>query len=162
MTTDFDNLDEFDDLIDEIKAAGDVPEPSPLFWHHLSARVRDAVSAEPVPGPWWMTYWRPVIAVAGTLAVVAAVVLVQPERSLAPVGRSASAARVAAATQADVEVSEMWRMIEVASPAMALDSVQEAGLMPSAYATDQAIRSLTPSQREELARMLRKELGVSE
>jgi hypothetical protein len=162
MTTDFDNLDEFDDLIDEIKAAGDVPEPSPLFWHHLSARVRDAVSAEPAPGPRWMAYWRPVLAAAGTVAVVATVVLLQPDRALTPVGTAASAARVSAAAQADVEVSEMWRMIEVASPAMALDSVQEAGLMPSAYATDQAIRSLTPSQREELARMLRKELGVSE
>src|SRR5438128_377674 len=29
-------------------AAGDpVPEPSPLFWDHLSARVREAVAAEP-------------------------------------------------------------------------------------------------------------------
>ena len=41
------------------KAAGEVPEPSPLFWNHLSARVRDAVAVEPIPRAWWMTYWRP-------------------------------------------------------------------------------------------------------
>jgi hypothetical protein len=41
-------------------AASDVPEPSPLFWDHLSARVREAVAGEPPPrsavflGGWWM------------------------------------------------------------------------------------------------------------
>ena len=30
----------------------EVPEPSPLFWDHLSARVRDAVAAEPARR-WW-------------------------------------------------------------------------------------------------------------
>ena len=39
-----------------IKLGDDVPEPSPLFWDHFSARVRDAVASEGVPGrassPW--------------------------------------------------------------------------------------------------------------
>jgi hypothetical protein len=159
MKSDHDHLDEFADMIDEIRSAGDVPEPSPLFWHHLSARVRDAVVSEPIPGPWWMGYWRPVLAAACTIAVVVVAVVLQPAVPPAPV--TASAAHVSAPV-ADVGVSEMWRLIEVASPPMALDSVQEAGLMPSAYATDQAIQSLTPDQREELVRLLRKELGVSE
>ena len=30
-------------------AAVDVPEPSPLFWDHLSARIRDRVAHEPPP-----------------------------------------------------------------------------------------------------------------
>src|SRR4051812_13249357 len=40
--------------------ASDVPEPSPLFWDHLSARVREAVAAEPQPrsaaflNSWWV------------------------------------------------------------------------------------------------------------
>ena len=30
--------------------AVDVPEPSPLFWDHLAARVGDAIAREPAPG----------------------------------------------------------------------------------------------------------------
>lgn len=36
--------------------AVDVPEPSPLFWDHLAARVGDAIAREPAPAPsrgWW-------------------------------------------------------------------------------------------------------------
>lgn len=157
MTNDFKTFteDDFRDLIDEVKAAGDVPEPSPLFWNHLSARVRDAVAIQPIRRTWWTGYWRPVVAVVGTLGFVALLVL----RTSAP---AAPAAPGAPDLVADVEVSEMWRLIEAASPTMELQSVEDAGLMPTQYATDQAIQSLTPTQREALVRMLRKEMGDSE
>jgi hypothetical protein len=57
-------------------AASDVPEPSPLFWDHLSARVREAVAAEPPPrstaffGSWW---WRTAAGVAVSAVIAAAV-----------------------------------------------------------------------------------------
>ena len=39
-------------------AAVDVPEPSPLFWEHLSARVREAVEAESrSSGAGWRLRW---------------------------------------------------------------------------------------------------------
>lgn len=48
-------------------AAVDVPEPSPLFWDHLSARIRDRIAHEPPPAPArenplarltdWLTGW---------------------------------------------------------------------------------------------------------
>ncbi|TAK14673.1 MAG: hypothetical protein EPO35_09190 [Acidobacteria bacterium] len=158
MTNDFDNLDEFKDLIDEVKSAGEVPEPSPLFWHHLSARVREAVAAEPIPGPWWMMYWRPVLAAVGTVAVVGIIVWSQPAHAPA----LAVAVNGSNELIADVEVSEMWRLIEVASPNVPLESAAEAGLMPTSYATDQAIAALSPADREKLVRLLRKEMGVSE
>jgi hypothetical protein len=56
-------------------AASDVPEPSPLFWDHLSARVRGAVAAEPEPrsatflNPWWMRA-AAAVAVSAAIAVV--------------------------------------------------------------------------------------------
>jgi hypothetical protein len=54
----------------DARLAADVPEPSPLFWDHFSARVKDATSGEPVPHPrWWAGVWRPVFAVAGLAAV---------------------------------------------------------------------------------------------
>src|SRR6187455_2911243 len=49
-------------------ARGDVPEPSPLFWEHFSARVRGAVAQETVSAPGWMT-WRPAFVAIAALAV---------------------------------------------------------------------------------------------
>ncbi len=160
MTHDVDQFsdEDFADLIADVKAAGDVPEPSPLFWNHLSARVRDAVAVEPIPRSWWTMYWRPVVATVGSLGFVAFLIL----RTSAPAAPAAPAAPGAPDLIADVEVSEMWRLIEAASPKMEMQQVQDAGLMPTSYAADQAIASLTPSQREALVRLLRKEMGVSE
>jgi hypothetical protein len=162
MSSNFDSFteDDFKDLIQDVKAAGEVPEPSPLFWNHLSARVRDAVAVEPIPRAWWMTYWRPLAVAAGTIGLVAVVTL-RPWAPTLPSVRSIPT-QPAADLVADVEVSEMWRLIEVAAPSIGIDSARDAGLMPSAYATDQAIESLTPSQREALVKLLRKEMGVSE
>ena len=159
MSNDFDNFseDDFKDIIADVKAAGEVPEPSPLFWNHLSARVRDAVAVEPIPRAWWMTYWRPVALAAGTIGLVAFVML----RTVGPAPVT-SVAPGAHDLVADVAVSEMWRLIEVAAPAVEMDSVRDAGFMPSQYATDQAIASLTPAQREALVKLLRKEMGVTE
>ena len=56
-------------------AAGvDVPEPSPLFWDHLSQRVREAVANEPPPAPGWMNRLN-VAWAAGVFGAVAVVVL---------------------------------------------------------------------------------------
>ena len=164
MTNDFDNLteDDFNDLINEVKAAGDVPEPSPLFWNHLSARVRDAVADEPLPGPWWMAYWRPVLLATGAVAVVAMVVMMRTTPVPPADGSGLALAATSSELVADVEVTEMWRLIEAASPQVEMQSVRDAGLMPSEYATDQAIQSLTPAQRDALVRLLRKEMGVAE
>ena len=164
MTNDFNNMnddlfeEDFKDLINEVKAAGDVPEPSPLFWNHLSARVRDAVAEQPIPAPWWMARWRPLLAAVGTLGLVALLVA----RSHVPATPVPSEAMSNRDLVADVEVSEMWRMMEVAAPHVEMDSVRDAGLMPSSYATDQAIDDLTPTERAALVRLLRKEMGVSE
>src|SRR5438132_10596593 len=63
---------------DEIIAAlreVDVPEPSPLFWNHLSERVREAVANEPAPAPRWINRLN-VAWAAGVFGAVAVVVLV--------------------------------------------------------------------------------------
>jgi anti-sigma-K factor RskA len=54
-----------------------VPEPSPLFWDHLSDRVRQAVAAEPEPRRSWIPSltWTRVLVPVASLAVVALVVL---------------------------------------------------------------------------------------
>jgi anti-sigma factor RsiW len=63
------------------------PEPSPLFWDHLSARVHDAVAEEAARRPSWREWlprprvWAPVL--AGALAVALFVVR-QPQTSSVP------------------------------------------------------------------------------
>jgi hypothetical protein len=161
MNNDFDNLNEFDDLIAEVKASGDVPEPSPLFWNHLSARVRDAVAVEPIPRSWWMLYWRPMAAAVGTIGLVAIIVW-SGRVTVAPEPAADTTSASSRELVADVEVSEMWRLIEIASPKVELDTARELGLMPTSYAADQAIEELSPAQREKLVRLLRKEMGVTE
>jgi hypothetical protein len=59
-------LAELDEVLRDV-AAADVPEPSPLFWDHLSARIRERVAHEPPPAPArdnplsrltdWLTGW---------------------------------------------------------------------------------------------------------
>jgi len=160
MSNDFDNLreEDFAELIGEIKAAGQVPEPSPLFWNHLSARVRDAVAEEPIAPAWWSLYWRPLAAVAGTVGLAIFLLV----RAHAPGVPAAVSAPGSTELTADVEVSEMWRLIQVAAPKVEMESVRDTGLMPSQYATDQAIEALSPSEREALIKLLRKEMGVAE
>ena len=158
---DRDDIDEFAELIGEIKAAGEVPEPSPLFWHHLSARVREAVADEPIARAWWSLYWRPLVAVVGSVGF-AVFLLLRTSAPAAPAAPATPVAPSAVDQVADAEVGEMWRMIEVAAPKVEMESVRDTGLMPSRYATDQAIEALTPSEREALVRLLRKEMGASE
>jgi hypothetical protein len=71
-----------------VAASVDVPEPSPLFWAHLSTRVRDAVRAE---GDLRAAWWRPstwprfaVPALTGAVAVLIVAALMTP-RVLAPI-----------------------------------------------------------------------------
>src|SRR5687768_13617255 len=48
-----------------------VPEPSPLYWEHLSARVRTAIDAEPGPAGSWRALLKwPVLAPIAALAML--------------------------------------------------------------------------------------------
>src|SRR5438093_1700734 len=54
----------------------DVPEPSPLFWDHLSARVSAAVAAESATAPWWLGFGRLSWSLAGIMSVAVVVIAV--------------------------------------------------------------------------------------
>ena len=54
----------------------DVPEPSPLFWDHLSARVSDAVAGEPGPRSWREWLLRPLVLVPSVAGVLVAALFV--------------------------------------------------------------------------------------
>lgn len=154
-------------LMNSVHLAGEVPEPSPLFWDHLSARVRDAVDATPVPvSQWdaWRASWRPMLAMAGVLGVVALTLTLSVWRS-SSVSAPASSKAVASAAEGvtPAEGSEaMWDMIGTLAPDVHVEHAYGTALQPGRGTTDAAIDALTDAQRRALVKLLRAEMGSAE
>ena len=149
-----------------------VPEPSPLFWDHLSSRVRDAVAVEASPRREWfdVSAWRrlltPVFAVAAAGLVLALVVNVR-----GTISRPGAAPRaVIAVADAgagldllnDVAADEDASLTLVASLTddADLDTVREAGLAPAGSA-EHAVTHMSGVELRELGRMLKEEMARS-
>jgi hypothetical protein len=150
----------------------DVPEPSPLFWDHLSSRVREAVAAEAVPRRSWLNVasWRrgvldPLLAVGAVGLLIA--VLLPGMRAPAPspiAPPAVSVAEAGAATEllSDVSSEDDPSLTLVASLTddADLDTVREAGLAPRGSA-EHAITHMSESELRELGRLLKEELTRS-
>ena len=148
----------------------DVPEPSPLFWDHLSSRVQEAVAAEAVPRRSWLTaaLWRrgvldPLLAVA-VAALLIAVVLnsraTGPASIASPPG--VSVADAASDLLSDVTADNDGSLTLVASLTddVDLETAREAGLAPHGSA-EHAVTHMSESELRELGRLLREELARS-
>jgi hypothetical protein len=149
-------------------ASIDVPEPSPLFWDHFSARVHDAVEADGAArasaGGRWS--WSPVAAfwTSGALAVIVlALVIVTrggwPEGPvLAPAG---PAAAVVAPIGDALLVSDDPSLSLVADLAedMDWDAASEAGLTTHVGVDNDAVTDLTDGERRVLNQLLKGELA---
>jgi hypothetical protein len=148
-------------------ASANVPEPSPLFWDHFSARVHRAVEAEGAAGTSALGRWSWLRASplwAGTFAaVVLALVIVtrggRPVvRVLAPAGPTA----------ADV-VSPGDAVTLIDDPSLSLvadlvadldwDRASEAGLTTHVGVDNDAVTDLTDSERRVLNELLKGELA---
>jgi hypothetical protein len=144
----------------------EVPEPSPLFWEHLSARVRDAVAQEPSPtGGWWA--WRPASVAFAALAVVViavgpfmmrtAPVVVAPGLPVAGAGETPAAFDMTLETN-----TEVWEVLTAAAADLEWDEAREAGMVMQPAAVDRAVHRLTTDELNELGRLLQSELGRSD
>lgn len=165
--------DELASLLATWQAAvdADVPEPSPLFWDHLSARVADAVAAESqaVRRPWWRLDWSWNVAglAAAAAAAVIVVVLVRPAGSPTPVVPTVGSATVPAASGvADLEPlapladDESIGFVADLAANLDWDGVAEGGLSAAGSAA-RAVSELDENERIELQRLLSEELGAS-
>lgn len=148
---------EMQSLMADVTIAGDVPEPSPLFWDHLSARVREAVDAEPVPVAWWRAYWRPMVTAVGALAVVVVAVVLRPASAVVPPSESPALTEVALSDEAEAA----FEMIGALAPSVPASDARAAGLEPARGATDAAFESLTQAQRRELIKLLKAEMATA-
>jgi hypothetical protein len=155
-------------------ASVEVPEPSPLFWDHLSARVRDEVAADAVarrPGWIWsgLRGLMPLAAVAAlVVAVISGVLLV---RGVSPGHlRSEPIARTVTAPVApdrwpdatpDAKNAEVWAVLTAAASGLEFEDAHAAGMHVHQATIDHAVQDMSAAERTELGRLLQTELKRS-
>jgi hypothetical protein len=147
--------------------SADVPEPSPLFWEHFSARVSDAVAAEPTArAPRWFNGawgWPVIVPAAAVVALIVAVALrvgpAQPASQTAANAQASSAITVANPGDATVDGgdSALALLADLAGD-FEWDDAADAGLLAGSGAIDRAMSELTADERVELHRLLNEEL----
>lgn len=149
----------------------EVPEPSPLFWDHLSSRVRAAVAAEPRSPRLNAWAWRPAYGLVAALVVVVLIVTAtwRPgrERTWGPASSAIEPARGTAAIEPlggfDAEpADDTWEMVVAMSSGLAWDEAEEAGFGVPPGTADRVLTTLTAGEQLELARILRTEFALTE
>jgi hypothetical protein len=156
--------------------AVDVPEPSPLFWDHLAARVGDAIAREPGPAVargWWAPRlgWAALAvivtaAAAGYLSrprapeapVVAHVAPAPPDSRPAETGRGELAPPSPDGIAVDVDApftDDGWALLA----AVAEDAGADETFAPLAGQAELALSSLSAAERTALAAELAAALG---
>jgi hypothetical protein len=142
----------------------DVPEPSPLFWEHLSQRVRDAVADEPPPAGWSSRFnfaWA-----SGVLGVTAAVVLtvvVTIHYYAAPAGRNQAAHGPADVAQASdsLHASEddaSWAVMGDLASQMDFEEAAAAGLIASPGSAERALGQFSQDEQRAVVELLQQEI----
>ena len=146
-------------------AAGEVevPEPSPLFWDHLSARVHDAIAADGAPGRLrrldrWS--WTRAAAPLSLAALILLAVIVTVRVARAPGSSSSPTNVIAAVEPAMLADDPSLDLVADLSGDVDLDAAGE-GLSIRDGAADRAVTLLTDSERVELRKILEAELRGS-
>jgi hypothetical protein len=149
-----------------------VPEPSPLFWDHLSARVRDDVAKEGAPGgTGWLEGWlRPRVALP-ILAAVAAAVIVAVAASRGPilqtpipstplpVGENAQLPSLPPLEPLGAADDPSLGLMADYGTALNWDDMrEEMALVSHVGSTDEAVIELSAEERQELQRLLEEEM----
>ncbi|HEY7170330.1 MAG TPA: hypothetical protein VH417_05750 [Vicinamibacterales bacterium] len=137
----------------------EVPEPSPLFWEHLSARVHDAVAAEQAsgnrpPDRWFP--WRIVAPLGAAAAVVVVAMSVLPRTARNAPVNPPPATIDAGAGLSDTPIADDASLSFVADLASDLDweGAAQAGLATGPGAIDGVLPTLSDSETAELERIL--------
>lgn len=147
-------------------SAADVPEPSPLFWDHFSARVHDAVAAEGLRRSWWSRLqpsWR-LAALTSALAAVAlmfAIGLRQPSEAPPTAGATVADDAAAGAPPAIAvaqEDDEPLALVGDLASELDWDSAAELGWATRGGA-ERVVVDMTDEERLELQRLLTNAIG---
>ena len=146
----------------------DVPEPSPLFWDHLSSRVSAAIAAE-APGT-QLAPWRELfstlfgsrtVQVAVALAASLLIVVLVNGRRTVPAVVEAPGLTIADAVADPLGVAadddDSLTLVASLTDGQDLETVREAGLAPRGSA-EHAVTHMSDGELRELRRLLKEEL----
>jgi hypothetical protein len=155
----------------DVETAGDVPEPSPLFWDHFHARVRSAVEQEvgaPAQVAWRQRLttgsWTARMVVAMAAVVIVTVTATWPtlsERLFDDVAAPVSDAALAESTMVEplsFEGAE-WTFVTNVIGTLDDDQIREV-LAPSGHAVDAAFETLSDEERQNFLKLLRAEMAA--
>jgi hypothetical protein len=149
-----DAVAELSALVADVKSAP-VPEPSPLFWDHLSARVREATALEATPDRRLWPLSRPMLALGGVAAVAAVAFL----WSAPSHDRAATAPAPVATTSGErpTDPDVEWETMSELAGSMTVDDVRRA----TAPAPDRGgvLSELSDDERAAFVALLRVEMG---
>ena len=146
-------------MVGEMRGSA-VPEPSPLFWDRLSARVREAID-EPPAAPSARWFHIPVLAplAAMTLVVVGLIATMagtERVRGVAP--EMQIAARNTSRGDEVVDLEAQWALVADLVGDLDSDAAQDAGIAMTPGVADRAISQMSVGEQQELLRLLREEL----
>ncbi len=153
----------------QVATASDVPEPSPLYWQHLSSRVRERVAGEAILPRWRIEPWR-ALGGTGTLvplaSAIAVVILIAASglrpRHTPPVPAPAATTAAGVVTWidpgSDLETSDVWQVLAAAASEVPIEDAHDAGMHVTAGTVDTAVQRMTPEELNELGRLLQSEL----
>ena len=143
--------------------AVDVPEPSPLFWDHLSARVREAVAQDTVASRSWFGFgrWAWGVAAVMTAAVVAIAVSLAPRTAPPSITHAPAAVQEPVADAGSVAPADdpSFMLLGDLAGGLDWDVAAEAGIGMPVGAADSAVVELSEAERTELQRLLREAMG---
>lgn len=132
-----------------------IPEPSPLFWNHLSERVRDAIDTESSQGAPWPSWLRwQMLAPVGALAMLLLTLMIAVPKHPAPdaiVGETPASAEPSDAS------SDGWGVVADIVGDFDLETAAATGVIEPGTA-ELAVLSLTREEQQELTRLLEAEL----
>jgi hypothetical protein len=153
-----------------ILATDHVPEPSPLFWEHLSRRVDRALDEVPSPWDWGAVLrWGWVAATAAAIIVIAVLVggpAQTPESTAAAAQPGVTTATGVAVEDANADAvswtvaaaDDSWQIVEGAAADLDLETAVEAGIFIRRGSLDRELLMLSDQERSDLARAIRAEL----
>jgi hypothetical protein len=154
-------------------AAGvDVPEPSPLYWDHLAARIGEAIATEPVPAAaGWFRGWRVWASAAAAAAAMLLLAVAVANRQDVPGVRPSPAGLVVTtvgagetAARADVSLTSdlddgTWALVTLLSEGLDGDELEMVALEPVTGTAERVLDELTLGEQGELVRLLEAELA---
>jgi len=144
----------------------DVPEPSPLFWDHLAARVGDAIAREPAPGA-DRGWWSPRLAWAAVAVVIVTAGAGYLTRSRPPTPVVASSTAVSgdpvdqrrSPNVGESGADDGWALIAAVADQVADQVADDAAFAPQVGQAELSVSALSADERRALAGELAAELA---